>query len=58
MPNYSIFSILLALLIAVVVYIVGTTITSFHQEGLVWGLIAALVFLAIAFGDRHNRRVL
>lgn len=50
-----IFSILLGLLVAVIVHVVGTEITNFEHEGLIWGLIAILVFLVVAFGAPLRR---
>ncbi len=49
MPDSSIISIILGLLLAAIVYVVGTAITNFAQEGLIWGLVAVVVFLAVAF---------
>ncbi len=52
-------SVLFGLLLAAVVYLIGTAITSFESEDLVWGLVAILVFLAVAFGNHtRGRRVL
>lgn len=51
--------ILVGALVALVVYYVGTDITTFHREDLLWGIIALLVWAAIAwvFYTRGPRRV-
>lgn len=51
----SIISILIGLLLAAIVYVVGTAITSFAEEGLIWGLVAVVVFLAVAFRSQVGR---
>lgn len=55
MPDSSIISIILGLLLAAIVYVVGTAITNFAREDLIWGLIAVLVFLVIAFRGHRGR---
>lgn len=35
-------------IVALIVYVVGTEITSFRREDLVWGLVAILVWLVVA----------
>jgi hypothetical protein len=47
----DIMRIVLGLLAAAVVYLVGTAITSFENENLIWGLVAVVVFLAVFLGD-------
>lgn len=50
----SILGIIVGAIVALIVYAVGTAITSFANEGLVWGLIALLVWLAVAVrGDGY-----
>lgn len=51
----SIVGIVVGALVALVVYAVGTAITAFHHEGLVWGIIALLIWGAIAFGYNGRR---
>lgn len=51
----NLIAILIGLLLAAIVYFVGTAITSFSSEGLIWGLVAVLVFLAVAFGGGRLR---
>lgn len=41
--------ILIGALVALVVYYVGTDITQFRREGLLWGVIALLIWAAIAW---------
>ena len=55
MPDTSIISIVVGLLLAAIVYVVGTAITHFAEEGLIWGLIAIVVFLAVAFNNNRGR---
>lgn len=55
MPDPSIVSILIGLLVAAIVYVVGTAITNFSQEDLIWGLTAVLVFLAVSFRGHRGR---
>ncbi len=55
MPDSFIISIILGLLLAAIVYVIGTAITNFAQEGLIWGLVAVVVFLAVAFRGRAGR---
>lgn len=47
-----IISIILGLLLAAIVYVIGTAITNFADEDLLWGLAAIVVFLGVAFRDR------
>lgn len=48
----SAIGIIVGAIIALIVYAVGTAITAFANEGLIWGLIALLIWLYFAFaGD-------
>lgn len=47
----SVINVLLGLLVAVVVYIVATALIVFPHSTLVFGLVAVLIFVAIAFGS-------
>lgn len=47
----SVINVLLGLLVAVVVYIVATALIVFAHSTLVFGLVAVLIFVAIAFGN-------
>lgn len=55
MPDSSIISVIVGLLLAAIVYVVGTAITDFAQEDLIWGLTAVVVFLAVAFRGNRGR---
>ena len=44
----SLIGILVGALVALVVYFVGTAITSFAHESLVWGVIAIILWIVIA----------
>ncbi len=57
MPDSFVISIIVGLLLAAVVYLVGTTITTFAREDLIWGLAAVLIFLAVAFNGQRGRRL-
>jgi hypothetical protein len=52
----SIIGIIVGAIVALIVYVVGTAITNFAHEGLIWGLIALLIWAAIAF-SWHDGRV-
>lgn len=52
-----IISIVLGLLLAAIVYAVGTAITQFAQEDLIWGLVAVLVFVGVAFNGQYRGRL-
>jgi hypothetical protein len=51
----NVISILIGLLLAVVVYVVGTAVTHFAHADLIWGLVAVIIFIAVAFGDVRGR---
>lgn len=55
MPASSIISIVVGLLLAAVVYVVGTAITNFRNEDLLWGLVAIVIFLVVAFREHRGR---
>ncbi len=57
MPDSFIISIVLGLLLAAIVYVVGTAITNFAQEELIWGLTAVVIFMLVAFGSQRGRRL-
>lgn len=46
-------SIIVGALVALIVYVVGTAITHFQHEQLIWGIVAILVWILVATrGDR------
>lgn len=52
----TLIGIIVGAIVALIVYAVGTAITSFTNEGLIWGLIALLIWIAIATrGDLRLR---
>ena len=56
--RFSIIGIIIGAIVALIVYVVGTAITAFRHEDLVWGLIALLIWAAIAFSGRFSDRIL
>lgn len=57
MNRFSIVGLVVGAIVALIVYAVGTAITQFRNEDLIWGLIALLVWGAITFSGRFNDRV-
>jgi hypothetical protein len=51
----TILGIVVGAIVALIVYAVGTAITSFAHGGLIWGLIALLVWLLIALNGTRIR---
>lgn len=51
----SITGIIIGAIVALIVYLVGNAITHFHHDDLIWGLIAILVWVAIAFSGVSGR---
>jgi uncharacterized protein YacL len=51
----NVVGIILGLLVAVVFYVVATAIIVFPHSALVFGLVALLIFLALAFGGVNLR---
>jgi hypothetical protein len=43
--------VLIAAVVAIVAYVVLTTLLSFPSSGLIFGLLCVLIFLVIAFGS-------
>lgn len=50
----SIIGIIVGALVALLVYAVGTAISTFANEGLIWGIIAILVWALIALRWRGD----
>lgn len=48
--------IIVALIVAIVVYVVGTAFVHFSHDHLVWGLIAVILLLVIIAGSRLRTR--
>lgn len=48
----SVVGLVVGAICALIVYAVGTEITEFRREDLIWGLIALLVWAAFTFGWR------
>lgn len=57
MNGFSIVGLIVGAIVALIVYAVGTAITTFQNEGLIWGLAALLIWVAIAFSGRFHDRV-
>lgn len=54
----SVIGIIVGAIVALIVYAVGTAITDFRNEDLIWGLIAILLWVVIAFrGDEIRTRL-
>lgn len=53
--RFSIWGIVIGGLVALFVYAVGTALTSFAREGLIWGIIAVIVWIAIATSGIGSR---
>lgn len=56
MRSFSVIGLIVGAICALIVYAVGVAITSFHNESLVWSLIALLVWGAITFSGRFSDR--
>jgi Na+-driven multidrug efflux pump len=54
--RFSVVGIIVGAIVALIVYAVGVAITQFENEGLIWGLIALLIWAAIAFSGRFDDR--
>lgn len=51
----SVIGIVVGAIVALIVYAVGTAITQFAHEDLIWGLIALLVWIFIALNGTRIR---
>lgn len=53
-PKFSVVGLIVGALLALLVFAVGTAITEFENERLVWGIVAVLVWGACTFGWRDR----
>ncbi len=57
MARFSIIGLIVGAIVALIVFSVGQAITEFENERLIWGLVALLVWGAITFSGRFDRRL-